>query len=115
MELTRLSDNVLMNQSGGDSVRTAIQVNAEQVLEFYSGKNGFIVSEITPVQRYVQEEFINYGHELDIPNFVMENHLEIFHNVTDVDIIETGEAITEVLVNNKYVVRLENDRVYLRL
>ena len=104
--LTDMTNNVLMNQSGGDSVRTAILINPRQVLEFYTNSNtDKVEAHITPIDKYIYEEFIAYRHDTKHLYNILDNHEVIVDDLRGLDVIESSDYSLTALFKTSYMVK----------
>ena len=112
VNLTSILTNVFMNQSGGESVRTAILMNPKQVLEFFTNPNtGLVDAEIIPVEKYIYEEFIGYRHDMEHVYEVLDNQQLILDNIRDIEVTFADEYTSTATLNGEYTVTIQDDEV----
>lgn len=114
VKITSMLTNVFMNQIGGESVRTAILMNPKQVLEFFTNSNtGLVDARIIPVEKYIDEEFIVYGHDMEHVYKVLDSQQLILDNIRDIEVTFADEYTLTATLNGEYTVTIQDDEVIM--
>lgn len=97
-----MNKNVLMNQTGGEEIRTGIVWNKNVILDIYSVNGGSVLICFTPTLKYIKEEFVNYGYS------DLDNVFNIIHKSEYIS--EEIPEILDVIIDNPYhkVIELSN-------